>query len=434
MVPELSGQGDVMLLEYGTSNFLSFREEAYLDLRPAKSKVISRYPNNYTKLRTGERALKTSVIVGENAGGKSNFVTSLVFLKDLLTRSDLPARTYINTLNSANIASDELGIRDLSKSNTKQEFSVTVATDSRSLRMELVLDFDGVCSESLVVQSERGTAEREVYRVDRDSVVWLSDNRGDDGSMQGKMHCSYSYDPSVGTISSNLMESAAEANLGSGRLAVVWLAMLGEENCQTFVEALTRNTAVARFDGRRIEDDFGAESMASVMGTQDYLDIVRLIDPSIMDIYVDDEQPLMDSSIVRKDASGREFTRQVRDDSAGVRQFLYWSYYIYLVVYQNKTVFADEIDSAINPVLSDRVLAFINGKDHQGQFIFTTHNIFNLTLRTNMKEQINFATKDPATLVSTMYSLADFTDIRYDVKEELYEFYLKGALGGTVDA
>lgn len=423
-----------MLLEYGTSNFLSFREEAYLDLRPAKGKVINRYPDNYTKLGTGERALKTSVIVGENAGGKSNFITSLVFLKDLLTRSDLPAKTYLNTLNSANIKNNELGIKDLSISNTRQEFSVTVATDSRSLTMELALDFDGICNESLIVQGERGGAAHEVYRFDRDAVVWLSDNQDNDESAQGEARYSYSYDPNVGTISSNLINSAAEANLGSGRLAVVWLAMLGEENCQVFVEALTRNTVVARFGGRRIEDDFGAEPMASVMGSSDYLEIVRLIDPSIMGIRVDDEQPLTESSIVRKDASGREFARQVRDDSAGVRQFLYWSYYIYLVVYQNKTVFADEIDSAINPVLSDRVLAFINGKDHQGQFIFTTHNIFNLTLRTNMKEQINFVTKDPATLASTMYSLADFTDIRYDVKEELYEFYLKGALGGTIHA
>lgn len=423
-----------MLLEYGTSNFLSFREEAYLDLRPAKGKVINRYPNNYTKLGTGERALKTSVIVGENAGGKSNFVTSLVFLKDLLTRSDLPAKTYWNTVNSANIVHGDLGIKDLSKSNTRQEFSVTVAMDSRSLKMELALDFDGICSESLTVQGEKGGAEREVYRFDRDAVAWLNGDGDDDGSMQGNMRYSYSYDPNIGTISSSLMESATEANLGSMRLAVVWLAMLGEENCQAFVEALTRNTVVARFGGRRIEDDFSAESMASVMSSSEYLDIVRLIDPSIAGIRVDDEQPLVESSIVRRDESGREFSRQVREDSAGVRQFLYWSYYIYLVVYQNKTVFADEIDSAINPVLSDRVLAFINGRYHQGQFIFTTHNIFNLTLRTNMKEQINFVTKDPATLASTMYSLADFTDIRYDIKEELYEFYLKGALGGTVDA
>ena len=51
-----------------------------------------------------------------------------------------------------------------------------------------------------------------------------------------------------------------------------------------------------------------------------------------------------------------------------------------------------------------------------------------------MKEQIYFITKDPATLESSLYSAADFDEIRYDVKSELYEFYLRGLLGGTVYA
>ena len=51
-----------------------------------------------------------------------------------------------------------------------------------------------------------------------------------------------------------------------------------------------------------------------------------------------------------------------------------------------------------------------------------------------MKEQINIVTKDVETLESTLYSLADFPDIRYDVNKELYEFYMQGALGGIADA
>lgn len=33
-----------------------------------------------------------------------------------------------------------------------------------------------------------------------------------------------------------------------------------------------------------------------------------------------------------------------------------------------------------------------------------------------------------------MYSLADFGDLRYDVKGEIYDLYLRGVLGGTQDA
>ena len=424
-----------MLIEYGTSNFLSFRDEAFLDLHPTKSKAINRYPNNYITMETGERVLKTAVIVGENAGGKSNFVTSLVFLKDLLTRSNLPAKTYWNTLNSANIESSANGSRDLSISNTKQEFSISVALGTSTLRLDIELDHKGVCSESLSVRHKKGGTDRRIYDLKRDGVVLRQEDEDSADEPITLLEYSFSYDPEVGSIPAELVMSAREASFESGRLAVIWLATIGEASCRSFIDAVTRDLLIARcVDGRCAVDDFDMGAVTSTMALPEYLDIVRLIDASIENIVVDGEQPMSESVIIRRDATGREYSRQVREDSAGVRQFLYWAYYIYQVVYENKTVFADEIDSAINPVLSDRVLAYINGKDHRGQFIFTTHNIFNLTLRTNMKEQINFVTKDPATLSSSMYSLADFTDIRYDVKEELYEFYLKGALGGTVHA
>ena len=55
------------------------------------------------------------------------------------------------------------------------------------------------------------------------------------------------------------------------------------------------------------------------------------------------------------------------------------------MVYENKIVFADEMDRVLNPVLSDRVISFINGKNHFGQFIFTTHNVLHLDLKNYMK-------------------------------------------------
>ena len=93
-------------------------------------------------------------------------------------------------------------------------------------------------------------------------------------------------------------------------------------------------------------------------------------------------------------------------------------------------VFADEMDRVLNPILSDRVTAFINGTEHHGQFIFSTHNVLHLDLKTYMKEQIYFVTKDREQLASEMYSLSDFPEVRYETTR-IYEFYMKGILGGT---
>ena len=88
------------------------------------------------------------------------------------------------------------------------------------------------------------------------------------------------------------------------------------------------------------------------------------------------------------------------------------------------------IDRVLNPVLSDRVISFINGKKHNGQFVFTSHNVLHLDLKTYMKEQIYFISKDSENLNSELYSLADFPEVRYETTK-IYEFYMKGILGGT---
>jgi hypothetical protein len=66
----------------------------------------------------------------------------------------------------------------------------------------------------------------------------------------------------------------------------------------------------------------------------------------------------------------------------------------------------------------------------KGQFIFSTHNVLHLDLKNYMKEQIYFITKDRDSLTSELYSLADFPEVRYETTK-VYEFYMKGILGGT---
>ena len=161
-----------------------------------------------------------------------------------------------------------------------------------------------------------------------------------------------------------------------------------------------------------------------------YLEIFRMIDSSMIDCKIDAENPFSKTMIVRQKKDGSTFSRELSQDSSGVREFFAWAVQIFRVVYEDKIVFADEMDRVLNPVLSDRVISFICGKEHHGQFVFTTHNVLHLDLKNYMKEQIYFITKDVETLDSELYSLADFPEIRYETTK-IYEFYMKGILGGT---
>jgi len=50
--------------------------------------------------------------------------------------------------------------------------------------------------------------------------------------------------------------------------------------------------------------------------------------------------------------------------TVNIRNNTVWQ--VFRVVYENKVVFADEMDRVLNPILSDRVIAYINGMEHRG--------------------------------------------------------------------
>ena len=66
----------MFLLEFTTGNFLSFREKKTLSMEAAK---IKEYPENV--IQTGKyNLLKSAVIYGANASGKSNLIKALKFI------------------------------------------------------------------------------------------------------------------------------------------------------------------------------------------------------------------------------------------------------------------------------------------------------------------------------------------------------------------
>ena len=215
-------------------------------------------------------------------------------------------------------------------------------------------------------------------------------------------------------------------------LTIIKYALLGNEHAIAFTDWIKNDlcpkTNIINYDIYKSMKN--EEEDLQILCDERYLDIFRMIDYSIIDFKVDEEKPFSKTMIVRQKRDGSTFARELAKDSSGVREFFAWAVQIFKVVYENKTVFADEMDRVLNPVLADRVISFICGKKHLGQFIFTTHNVLHLNLKNYMKEQIYFITKDIETLESELYSLADFPEIRYETTK-IYEFYMKGILGGT---
>jgi len=407
-----------MLLHYKFNNFYSFYDMVEFDMIASGTKARNRYLDNFVDTECGENILKTAVLVGENAGGKSNFINSLKFLKSLFQDND-NVRALKSTTNINNITTDNPLDCD-----TEQHFVLEIlAEDNLIYLYELVIDFCGVKKEVLYYRKKKEHNLNKVLEVKR-----LTLDVGDKNLYT--LHYEIQI-PDVSKEIKDLLEENTNKNKSLG-LNITKLAILGVEHTAPFVDwvnnSLYTETIDINYDVyknfKKEEDDL------RILDDPRFIDIFRLVDYSIKRVDIDKEKPYTKSIIVRSRKDGGDFNKEISRDSSGVREYFAWAVQIFRVVYENKVVFADEMDRVLNPILSDRVISFINGKQHRGQFVFSTHNVLHLDLKTYMKEQIYFITKDKETLNSELYSLADFPEVRYETTK-IYEFYMKGILGGT---
>lgn len=389
-----------MLIYYRFNNFCSFNCDSEFSMNAPAGKVRKRFPDNFVETEDGFNLLKSAVIVGENAGGKSNFINSLKYLKSLfVTNSQVKSiRPYVNaaSLNETK--------------NPVQKFEVCFrALNGKVYVYHLNLDETGIVYEELQSVKRKNASPHLIFKTEKQADgLWAASARG-----------------------SSLTERVSKLLGGNSiGLLVSKFALLGDEDALAAVEWMTKVLYPESLIADKQEDVVRQDADMKILEDERYLEIFRMVDYSICDIEIDKEQPYSKTIIVRKDGNGNYFRRELQMDSTGVREFFAWAVHIFRVVYENKVVFADEMDRVLNPILSDRVIAFINGTEHNGQFIFSTHNVLHLDLKTYMKEQIYFVTKDREQLTSEIYSLSDFPEVRYETTK-IYEFYMKGILGGT---
>lgn len=403
-----------MITRYSFSNYRSFNDIATFDMLASPTKVRNRYPNNFIQDATGMLPLKTCVIVGENAGGKTNFISSLNFLKSLF-KENVSVKSVRAKINVNNIE-----MKDCFGMNTLQMYEIEVIINGSIYEYRLEIDDVSIVKEKLSVRASKSHKKKILIDIERIDL-----NMTDEGSF------AFEVSSSLASSLNEALKTSIKSNPGYG-LFVTRLGILGEEHALSFTtwmnESLYADAILFNYDLQR--GYLSEEDDLRILRDDRYLEIFRMVDYSIIGYDLDDSKPYTKTVVVRKKEDGSLYKRELIDESSGVREFFAWAVQIFRVIHEDKVIFADEMDRVLNSVLSDRVMSYINGSDHRGQFIITTHNVMHLDLKSMMKEQMYFITKDEESLNSEIYSLADFPEIRYETTK-IYEFYMKGVLGGT---
>jgi len=390
-----------MLLNYEVNNFAVFKDNIKFSMKAGRT--LSRFEDNVITVHSKMKVSKVAVIVGENASGKTYFMTSLHFFKYLIQSND-SIRSLTRLCNNYN-------------SKEPQNFKIIVLVAEKIYTYELSIDTDSILSEKLSFRGYKSSPIKDIIIFENNRVT--KDLKTEMSVTANTKFISKEIKSKLSTNENSLfLNKISTLNIKEIEPFINWIK-------NKLVVDLPSDVSLNIY--KEMEKD---EKNIKIIKSNEFLEIFALVDSSIVAIELDERDPFRETKIIRKKSDGELFSISLKNDSAGVIEFFAWSVQIWKVIYEDATLFADELDKVLNPILSSRVLAFVKGSEHKGQFVFSTHNIFHLNTVDFMKEQIYFVSKNPENLTSELYSLGDFKDYRYE-KSDVYTLYLKGLLGGV---
>ncbi|MEF3808362.1 ATP-binding protein [Acinetobacter baumannii] len=408
-----------MIIDFSIENFLSFKEQQTLSFVAEPPYDI--HPEHL--LDTPEKdlkLLKTIVIYGANASGKSNFLSAIHFLKQLI-------------LNSAENKPDEKFdlipfLLDKELKNSATSFDINFFCNEIRYNYSLVLDKSQVFHEHLNYYTKK--YKKNIFSRDLN-------NLGE-------------YEYSIGTDlkPKRIYEDTALKTLPN----VLFLSKMVQENSQ-FLKP------IYDWFSNTLSEQFSLEDTAKSIHSDEnfkkrFLKFLENQDIDIVDINVDK------GSLAEQIIKNNNFTPEVQEkiledlknryyydiktyhrnsdnelepfdlelESQGTRKLFALSSLL-LNNYKKfeKTFYVDELSSALHPLLVKNFLKEFNHTTFN-QLICVTHDTHLINQECLRKDQIYFVEKDKSQ-VSSLYSLLEFNP-RND-RENWELRYLSGRYGAT---
>ncbi|MGL5355564.1 MAG: AAA family ATPase [Cetobacterium sp.] len=384
-----------MLLEFKLGGFCSFKEiqELYLTPYPGTRIKNTKYEDNFFDIKKN-RVMKSSVIFGSNASGKTNLGLGLERIIEIIQNGlDLKKDFMENKLNN-------------SSESIKFEISI-LGKDEKIYNYYLEYNLTNIVEEYLVCN------EKIVFKFEGNI---LESNSKKISSAIEKVFSIKSTE----TILKKLKDFEIEE-----------ITTLIEESKKIVI----KRDLLFNLESKNIKyniNKMGKEKLEKEK--EKVLDILKLLDYTISDFQLEkdgdvNKEEIYQVIIIRENVEKKEKKNYyLRDESEGIKKIMNLIYDI-LDIYEGKTIFIDELDSSISTQSLIQIFNnIVNTKSNvKGQLIVTSHNLFLFNNNIFEPQQIYIVNKK-IDLTSEIYSLSEF-NIRTE-KENLYQDFLKGKFGG----
>lgn len=418
-----------MLLQFSIKNFRTFKDKATLSLVASNYDKDTREVDNiHQDEKFNQRILKSAVVYGANASGKSKFFDALVFMKRFVRTSSRDSQKF-----------DEIAV---------QSFRLNDESEKQPSEFEVIFTFNNVLY-------------RYGFEANREKIIseWLY------------------YKPKTKEIELFYREGAKfethETNFSKGNtvikeglvrenaLLVSVAAQFNDSTCSSVIEWFENLNIISGLNEKEFKNNT-IEKIKSNEHKIKILDFLKAADLGIIDIqYEEDTFGLVPEELKEKVKELKESMREIdpeafsdistlhnvyddskknigkakfsvlRDESNGTKKFLFLSGTIIDILENGGILVGDELDSKLHPNLVCKIVSLFNSKKlnkKNAQLIFNTHDTNLLSSGLFRRDQIWFTNKNKYG-EAKLYSLADFKSDEVKKNEPFEDNYIRGKYG-----
>lgn len=412
--------GCVVLIEFSVANFRSFRERQTLSM-VASSAPEHREENTFpTGMKSLPAVLKTSVIYGPNASGKSNLVKALRFMQDFIVTSAKKGQE-----------GDEIDVSvfafDDSSNDLPSEFEVIFTDGDVRYHYGFAVDSVRVWKEWLIAYPGRSpqTWIERSYDPDTGQYVW-----GRSSNLKGKK----ALWQEATRANALFLSTAVQLNSDQLKPVLSWF----RSKLRIMYDVVKPSYTVKKCKDINIKNQVLHFLQAADISISD----VQFEDIDISDVSLDPNIPPAIAEELRKtlegkkrtfiefvhEVDGKQFTMPSELESDGTNKVFALAGPWLDVLENGRVIVVDELNNSLHPMMVRfLVKLFHNPTVNQSgaQLIMTTHDTTLMDKDVLRRDQIWFVEKDRCKC-SRIYPLTEFSPRN---KEALEKGYLQGRYG-----
>lgn len=396
------------LIEFSVTNYRSIKQKMTLSMVSGKSKR-----NTFTNKASKASLMRSVVIFGANASGKSNLIRSMHYFVNLITGNAEPFQKIGRESDPTPFMLDS-GSRVLPTT-----FSITVSYNGKIFTYTIGLDHvqQSISSERLRVKYPKTPSGITIYKRNYNTVT-INAPRTTDSLMRHGITATH------------------RRLLQADRLFITTLASLAKPTIASeFVEAIEGIHIFNTYAHKPIDmliDVFEQNSDIPDQSTmkQAVLTFLLAADLSIANIEVRNQGDSKEVYVIHQYKDGSKLNSQafsIYEESYGTRKMLENVVPIIYSLVDGSPYIVDELDHTLHPLLLRFIIKLFHKSQTNAQLVMTSHDVTLMDDRDDLTKDQVFFIERLSDYSSDLYSLADF-DIR-NTTRNLSKRYLDGEFG-----